>query len=50
MNIEYSPIPECDMCQADSAECYPPDNAYGYSGLCKDCFQVFYDENEELFI
>lgn len=45
----YSPPPRCDMCKADGAECYPPDNKHGYSGLCKDCFHIFYEENKELF-
>ena len=49
MNIEYSMPPRCDMCQADGAECYPPDNDQGYTGLCKDCFHIFYEENLNLF-
>ncbi len=49
MNIEYSMPPRCDMCEADGAECYPPDNDHGYTGLCKDCFHIFYEENIHLF-
>ncbi len=53
IGIEYSMPPRCDMCQADGAECYPPDNEQGYTGLCKDCFHIlvflephlFYEEN-----
>mgnify|MGYP001600512383 CR=1 FL=1 len=50
MKIEYSMPPRCDMCQADSAECYPPDNSEGYSGLCKDCYDIFYEQNQNLFM
>lgn len=49
MNIEYSMPPRCDMCNEDSAECYPPDNEKGYTGLCEDCYDDFYEENTELF-
>lgn len=49
MNIEYSMPPRCDMCKADTAECYPFDNKEGYTGLCKDCYHVSYQENEELY-
>ncbi len=51
MKIEYS-MPQsqrCDMCAADTAECYPPENKHGYTGLCKYCFHIFYEENTELF-
>jgi hypothetical protein len=49
MKIEYSMPPRCYMCQADAAECYPPDNDKRYSGLCKDCFHIFYEKNTHLF-
>ena len=45
----YSPPHRCDMCKADDSEWYPPDNKHGYTGLCKACFHVFYEENKELF-
>jgi len=45
MNIEYSMSPRCDMCDNDTAECYPPDNEQGYTGFCKDCFDIFYENN-----
>lgn len=37
----YSPPPRCDKCQSDTAECWPSDNKYGYTGLCKDCYMDF---------
>jgi hypothetical protein len=49
MKIEYSMPPRCDMCSNDTAEFYPPDNEIGYTGLCKDCFNIFYEENTNLF-
>lgn len=49
MKIEYSLAPTCDICQADTAECYPPENEKGYSGLCKQCFHIFYNQNQDLF-
>jgi hypothetical protein len=45
----YAPPSRCDMCQADTAECWPPDNEKGYTGLCKDCFHIFYEQNQHLF-
>ena len=49
MKIEYSMQPECDMCHSDTADCHPPDNDKGYTGLCEDCYDIFYEENLHLF-
>lgn len=49
MKIEYSDPPQCDICHADVADCWPPENKYGYTGLCEDCYDDFYEENKDLF-
>jgi hypothetical protein len=49
MEIEYTQPPSCDMCNEYTAECYPPENEKGYTGLCKYCYNIFYEENLELF-
>jgi hypothetical protein len=49
MNIEYSLPDRCDICKSDNAERYIPANDKGYTGLCKDCFNIFYKDNIHLF-